>query len=381
MNLDEAVNKQERSGNAVQSIGVITFRLFLLWLSCIKKHHLIITVRIICNAWLKHHCPAPPSAPSFPFTPTSPSASAPSPSLSSSTFTPSSSVYWRSSVVTAAAVGYVFAPESGPGSALVPIWAIATLLLFEERFRVALSPVPGCQTMCLGEVFNQFEALGVVHPGAELTAEHLALAVAQPAVEVIPAVLRYNINRLTAPGFFFFLTGLGEVSEGECPLEEWVGLDTFLFCGATDRSADPGGSGTGHRETATTQDCHNRKEMWVPFLNLTLFCIIKKGKGFAMVHSASLYGSLVVWGTHVTLRHRERARVRVVTQPPTLLHSTVEERPGKASNPPQLLLLHTKLILRHHGPGFSFYVNGSGRFMNGVLKWEGPSSDFTRQEE
>ena len=41
----------------------------------------------------------------------------------------------------------------------------------------------------------QFEALGVVHPGAELTAEHLALAVAQPAVEIIPAVLRYNIDR------------------------------------------------------------------------------------------------------------------------------------------------------------------------------------------
>lgn len=42
-----------------------------------------------------------------------------------------------------------------------------------------------------------------------------------------------------------------------------------------------------------------------------------------MVHSASLYGSLVVWGTHVTLRHRERARVRVVTQPPTLLSPVV----------------------------------------------------------
>ncbi len=37
-----------------------------------------------------------------------------------------------------------------------------------------------------------------------------------------------------------------------------------------------------------------------------------------------LYGSLVVWGTHVTLRHRERARVRVVTQPPTL--GAVEQR-------------------------------------------------------
>lgn len=50
--------------------------------------------------------------------------------------------------------------------------------------------------------------------------------------------------QLTAPGFFFFLSGLGEVSGGECPLEEWVGLDTFLFCGATGLSADPGGSGT-----------------------------------------------------------------------------------------------------------------------------------------
>lgn len=27
---------------------------------------------------------------------------------------------------------------------------------------------------------------------------------------------------------------------------------------------------------AITQDCHNRKEMWVPFLNPTLFCIRKK---------------------------------------------------------------------------------------------------------
>ena len=49
-----------------------------------------------------------------------------------------------------------------------------------------------------------------------------------------------------APGFFFFFTGLGEVSAGEWPLEEWVGLDTFLFWGTSTRSADPGGSGTGH---------------------------------------------------------------------------------------------------------------------------------------
>ena len=51
---------------------------------------------------------------------------------------------------------------------------------------------------------------------------------------------------LMAPGFFFFFTGLGEVSVGEWPLEEWVGLDTFLFWGTSTRSADPGGSGTGH---------------------------------------------------------------------------------------------------------------------------------------
>lgn len=55
--------------------------------------------------------------------------------------------------------------------------------------------------------------------------------------------------QLTAPGFFFFLRGLGDVSEGECPLEEWVGLDTFLFCGAAGRSADPDGSVTGSRQT------------------------------------------------------------------------------------------------------------------------------------
>jgi hypothetical protein len=41
---------------------------------------------------------------------------------------------------------------------------------------------------------GQFEALGVVHPGAELTAEHLTLAVAQPAVEVVPAVLRGRVH-------------------------------------------------------------------------------------------------------------------------------------------------------------------------------------------
>jgi len=41
---------------------------------------------------------------------------------------------------------------------------------------------------------GQLEALGVVDARAELAAEHLALAVAQPAVEVVPAVLRYDVD-------------------------------------------------------------------------------------------------------------------------------------------------------------------------------------------
>lgn len=69
---------------------------------------------------------------------------------------------------------------------------------------------------------------------------------------------------LTAPGFFFFFSGLGEVSEGECPLDEWVGLDTFLFCGATGRSADPGASGTEWRTNknsiVTRQEEREEKE-------------------------------------------------------------------------------------------------------------------------
>lgn len=63
---------------------------------------------------------------------------------------------------------------------------------------------------------------------------------------------------LTAPGFFFFFRGLGEVSVGECPLEEWVGLDTFLFCGTTGLSADPGGSGTGCRRTNRSSHYRSR---------------------------------------------------------------------------------------------------------------------------
>lgn len=48
------------------------------------------------------------------------------------------------------------------------------------------------------------------------------------------------------------------MSEGECPLEEWVGLDTFRFCGATDLSADPGGSGTEYIKIIVSS--HNRSQ-------------------------------------------------------------------------------------------------------------------------
>lgn len=79
-----------------------------------------------------------------------------------------------------------------------------------------------------------------------------------------------------------------------------------------------------------------QQQVWVPFLNPTLFSIIKKGKRICHGPLCLLYCSLVVWGTHVTLRHRERARVRVVTQPPTL--GAVERR-GLVRPPIQPLLL------------------------------------------
>ena len=53
----------------------------------------------------------------------------------------------------------------------------------------------GAEPVALG-LCCQFQASGVVHPRAELATEHLALAVAHPAVEVVAAVLRYNINRV-----------------------------------------------------------------------------------------------------------------------------------------------------------------------------------------
>lgn len=89
----------------------------------------------------------------------------------------------------------------------------------------------------------------------------------------------------------------------------------------------------------------NMNETWVPFINPVLFSIIK-GKRICHGRICLLYGSLVVWDTHVTLRQRERARVRVVTQPPQPQPCGVR-RPDEASNPPQLLLLLTlKLTLR-----------------------------------
>ena len=51
----------------------------------------------------------------------------------------------------------------------------------------------GTEPVSLG-LGGQFEALGMVDAGTELAAEHLALAVAQPAVEVVPAVLRGRVH-------------------------------------------------------------------------------------------------------------------------------------------------------------------------------------------
>lgn len=84
---------------------------------------------------------------------------------------------------------------------------------------------------------------------------------------------------------------------------------------------------------ATTQDCHNRKDMWVPFLNPTLFCIIKR-KRICHGPLCLLYGSLVVWGTHVTLRHREREQgwESLPNPPPSALWSTEAWR-GLQSTP------------------------------------------------
>ena len=75
------------------------------------------------------------------------------------------------------------------------------------------------------------------------TTQHCPASFNQTGLSILTWSLLWE---LMAPGFFFFFMGLGEVSVGEWPLEEWVGLDTFLFWGTSTRSADPGGSGTGH---------------------------------------------------------------------------------------------------------------------------------------
>lgn len=42
----------------------------------------------------------------------------------------------------------------------------------------------------------QSQTLSVINPGTELTAKDLAFPVTNPAVEIIPSILRYNINRV-----------------------------------------------------------------------------------------------------------------------------------------------------------------------------------------
>lgn len=42
----------------------------------------------------------------------------------------------------------------------------------------------------------QFQTLSVINPRAEFTAEDLAFPMTNPAIEIIPSILRYNINRV-----------------------------------------------------------------------------------------------------------------------------------------------------------------------------------------
>lgn len=91
-------------------------------------------------------------------------------------------------------------------------------------------------------------------------------------------------------------------------------------------------------QSTKTRQAQQKGDVSVHIYKCNSLLHYKKEKGFAMVQSCLLHVSLAVWGTHVTLRHRGRARVRVLTQPPTL--STVEpQRPCKASKPPLPLLL------------------------------------------
>jgi len=60
----------------------------------------------------------------------------------------------------------------------------------------------------------------VVHARAELAAEHLALAVAQPAVEVVAAVLRRDVHGV---GVERRLLGVVERPVSQLRLEGWGG--------------------------------------------------------------------------------------------------------------------------------------------------------------
>lgn len=97
---------------------------------------------------------------------------------------------------------------------------------------------------------------------------------------------------------------------------------------------------------ATTQECHNRKEMWVPFLNPTLFCIIKKEKDLPWSTLPPVWQPGCLGHPCDPETQREsKGESRYPTPHPQRCGA---QRPGKASNPTQLLLLllHTKLILR-----------------------------------
>ena len=102
---------------------------------------------------------------------------------------------------------------------------------------------------------------------------------------------------------------------------------------------------------AATQGCHNRKEMWVPFLNLTLFCILKKKKDLPWITLPPVWqpGCLGHPCDPETQRESKGESRYPTPHPPQRCGA---ERPGEASNPPQLLLLllllllHSILILR-----------------------------------
>lgn len=42
----------------------------------------------------------------------------------------------------------------------------------------------------------QFQTLSMINPRTEFTAEDLAFPMTNPAIEIIPSILRYNINRV-----------------------------------------------------------------------------------------------------------------------------------------------------------------------------------------